>query len=160
MERTDREGSCSITVHLKQTGQVSGGGVLFEACRVGRVNESDGSIILNWDLGELNSERESVSAEIIMKKLSALLYEGGEGISGKSDSDTAPSGLSVEKKRALTASDGTCRFSGINEGAWLIHAVDSSSYGRIEDSLASVPCYVQEGEIWTGPVYDVQIWPK
>ena len=160
MDRTGRESSCSITVHLKQTRQVSGGGVLFEACRVGRVNESDGSIILNWDLGELNSARESVSYENITKKLSSLLYEDGESIRVKSDSDSESSGSAIEKRTAVTGPDGTCCFAGIEEGAWLIHASDSSSYGPVEDSLAAVPCYVQEGDTWTGPVYDAQIWPK
>ncbi len=155
MERTG--GKCSITVHLKQTEQVSGGGVLLEACRVGRVNESDGSMILNWDLGELTSLRPSVSTEHVTGILSEMIYGGTKYVEGETG---IVSMQDVEVHDALTSEDGTCTFSGLEEGAWLIHAVDSSSYGIIEDTLVAVPCYVQEGTKWTGPVYDPDIWIK
>ena len=155
MERTG--GKCSITVHLKQTEQVSGGGVLLEACRVGRVNESDGSMILNWDLGELTSLRPSVSTEHVTGILSEMIYGGTKYVEGETG---IVSMQDVEVYDALTSEDGTCTFSGLEEGAWLIHAVDSSSYGIIEDTLVAVPCYVQEGTKWTGPVYDPDIWIK
>ena len=158
MTGTGGDGSCSITVHLKQTQQVSGGGVLFEACRVGRVNVSDGSIVLNWDLGELTGARESVSTESVTKQLSTMLYADGSG--GKLYSEDGTLTDEVQTLRAVTGPDGTCCFTGISEGAWLIHALDSTSYGQIEDTLAAVPCYVMEGEILTGPVYDPEIWPK
>ena len=157
MDRTDGTKNCSITVHLRQAGQVSGGGVLFEACRVGSVEESDGSMKLNWDLGELTSLRPSMSTERVTNRLSELLFGRADGAQG----DDFPASLrDVEIRTAVTASDGTCTFGGLESGAWLIHASDSSAYGRIEDTLAAVPCYVQEGLIWTGPVYDADIWPK
>ena len=154
MDRTDGIGNCSITVHLRQTQQVSGGGVLFEACRVGSVNKSDGSITLNWDLGQLNRLRPSDSTYRATEELSRLLFEDRDG------NEDRVLIQDVETRTAVTGEDGTCRFPGLEEGAWLIHASDSSSYGMIEDTLAAVPCYVQDGSVWTGPVYNPDIWPK
>ena len=155
MERTDGIGTCSITVHLRQTEQVSGGGILFEACRVGSVNESDGRMILNWDLGELTCLRPSVSTERVTGMLSRMLFGGGTA-----DQPGTVSAADVEIRNAMTSENGTCTFYGLDEGAWLIHAADSSSYGKIEDTLVAVPCYVQEGAEWIGPVYNPDIWMK
>ena len=143
MDRTDGARSCSITVHLNQTAKASGAGVVLEACLVGSVNRSDGSIVLNWDLGELNSTRESVSTEQVTKKLSGMLFQ--EGL-GKTKNSEAGAGYEVKRERTVTGQDGTGVFQDLDEGAWLIHAVDSTSYGRIEDILTAVPCFVpQEG---------------
>ncbi len=156
MDRTDGIGNCSITVHLKQTQQVSGRGILFEACRVGSVNESDGSMTLYWNLGELTNLRPSVPTEHVTGVLSEMLY--GRKTSGKmSREGTDPV---VERRTAVTGENGTCTFAHLEAGAWLIHASDSSTYGRIEDTLAAVPCYVQEQGAWTGPVYNLDVWPK
>lgn len=157
MDRTDGARSCSITVHLNQTAKASGAGVVLEACLVGSVNRSDGSIVLNWDLGELNSTRESVSTEQVTKKLSGMLFQ--EGL-GKTKNSEAGAGYEVKRERTVTGQDGTGVFQDLDEGAWLIHAVDSTSYGRIEDILTAVPCFVPENGSWMGPVYDTQVWPK
>ena len=161
MDRTDGIGICSITVHLKQTSGVSGGGVLFEACRVGTVNESDGTMMLNWDLGELTILRPSVSTERVTKELTQMLFGKRTGEMGNSGIGTDPAAdLATEIRRSVTGPDGTCTFRDLDEGVWLIHASESSSYGRIEDVLTAVPCYVQEGETWKGPEYEQDIWPK
>ena len=169
MDRTDGSGNCSITVHLRQTEQVSGGGVLFEACRVGSVNASDGRMILNWDLGELNRFRPSGSTQELTKELSALLFSNRKKQVPETRSDQPggsgkTSGNRSEKEerimQAVTSDDGICTFRNLEEGAWLIHASDSSSYGTIEDTLAAVPCFVEQEGIWEGPVYDADVWPK
>ena len=151
MDRTDGIGNCSITVHLRQTPQVSGRDVLFEACRVGSVNESDGSMILNWNLGEVSRLRTSMSTELVTKRLSEFVFGGRAG--------QLPDG-DVKILQAKTSEKGTCTFSGLEEGAWLIHASDSSSYGRIEDTLVAVPYYEQIRNTWSGPVYHPDVWPK
>lgn len=157
MDRTDGSGVCSITVHLKQTQQVTGGGVLFEACRVGCVNESDGTMTLNWDLGELTKLRPSMPTEEATRQLSLMLFGNR---TEQTQMPSAESVCDVEIRTAVTSEDGVCSFQGLEEGAWLIHAADSTSYGRIEDTLAAVPCYIQQGTAWIGPVYDSDIWPK
>ena len=88
MDRTDGARSCSITVHLNQTAKASGAGVVLEACLVGSVNRSDGSIVLNWDLGELNSTRESVSTEQVTTNRTTT-------ISFTKETDSATSMLAV-----------------------------------------------------------------
>ncbi len=156
MDRTVGLGNCSITVHLKQTKQVSGGGVLLEACRVGSVNEADGSIVLNWDMGELGRARPSVSAEEMTRNLSAFLFSD---IEDPSDPDVNILSESRVRK-GLTTEEGICRFEELEEGAWLIHAIDSTSYGSVEDALVSVPYYEEKAGEWTGPVYEQDVWLK
>lgn len=157
MDRTEGIGNCSITVHLKQTKQASGRGVLFEACRVGSVNESDGSITLNWNMGQLPRFRPSVLAEQMTKQLSGLLFQGQEkDVCGTQTID----GKALERHEAVTSEDGTCTFAGLKEGAWLIHASASNPYGRIDDTLLALPSYVQHKHDWVGPVRNVDVWPK
>ena len=100
MDRTDGAGTCSITVHLRQTQQVSGSGVLFEACRVGSVDVSDGSMTLNWDLGELNSQRPSVPTEHVTSRLSEILFQIKE-----SDGSVGAEADGVEIRTAVTGAD-------------------------------------------------------
>ena len=117
MDRTDGIGNCSITVHLKQTKQVPGRGVLFEACRVGSVNESDGSMTLYWNLGELTNLRPSVPTERVTAMLSEMLY--GRKASGEKRQEGADQ--DVERRKAVTEENGTCTFTHLEAGAWLIH---------------------------------------
>ncbi len=159
MDRTDGTGYCSITVHLQQTQQVSGGGVLFEACRVGSVNDENGSITLYWDMGELSRSRPSVSAEDMTKKLSVFLFGAGEKSGSVQDKEEGVLS-SAPVYRAVTGEDGVCIFDSLEEGAWLIHAADSSSYGKVEDALVALPSYVQEEGYWMGPFYSQDIWMK
>ncbi len=217
MDRTDGIRDCSITVHLKQTQQVSGGSILLEICRVGSVNDNNGSIVLNWNMGVLDRNRPSKTAEEMTQKLSHFLFDHAEGTDnfkenggdssngisggrgegksaessvgreeGKSagsgeDSDMASSqaenstdlstalntdlaGRDLLKDtqvyKGVTNKEGVCRFDDLEEGAWMIHALDSSSYGTIEDALVAVPGYVEEHGTWNGPVYDQDVWMK
>ncbi len=154
MGRTDEVGNCSITVHLRQTPQVSGSGIVFEACRVGSVNQSDGRMILNWNMGELSPLRPSDAAKQLTQKLSDMIfpYRGKAEFAGKTEK--------IVMHQAITTQDGTCRFTNLKEGAWLLHASDCSNYGRIEDTLLAIPAYVQQEQTWIGPVRDVDVWPK
>ncbi len=146
MEGTVENRSCLATVHLKHTGQGKGSKVVFEACRVGEVNESDGSIKLNWDLGELSYLRPSDLTKAVTEKLVKLVY-GSNGKKGEA------------VRAAVNPDTGSCRLS-LSPGAWLIHALDDQTYGEIEDILIPFPYYEKGEEGWSGPLYSADIWPK